>query len=116
MSKFRMSDFATSPATLADLSGSMSKSCISDFPSIATIPANYNSLYYTKGQINNVLTSYGNTLVYTGSSFIAINRFRYSMNTFGNFADGFNARFYVSITVKGTSWQTKYCFAAVYMK
>jgi len=37
----------------------------------------------------------------------------FSMNVFGNFDDEFNARFYVSITVKK---QTKYCFAGVYMK
>ena len=94
----------------------MLKIRISDYPTIPTIPANYNTLYYTEGQIDNVIAAYGNTLIYTGSSYLAKNRFRYSMNTFGNFENGFNARFYVSITAKGTDWQTKYCFAAVYMK
>jgi len=38
------------------------------------------------------------------------------MNQFGNYDNGFNVRFYVSLSVKGTSFQNKFCFAAVYLK
>ena len=130
MLKNRISDFPGIPTTLSDLSGSMLKSCISDFPGIPTtlsdlrwsmlksrisdFPSIPDS--YTKGQINQVIVSYRNTLIFTGSSFIVINRFRYSMNTLGNYDNGFNVRFYVSISVKGTSFQEKYCFAWIYLK
>jgi len=130
MSKNRISDFPIIPITLSDLSGSMSKNRISDFPGIPTqlsqlggqIPvstiSNFPSIpdAYTKGERNQVITSYGNTLIFTGSSFIAINRFRYSMNGFGNFDNGFNVRMYVSISIKGTTFQEKYCFGWVYLK
>ena len=38
------------------------------------------------------------------------------MNTFGNFDNGFNARMYLSMSVRGTSFLLKWCFAAVYFK
>jgi len=130
ITKNKISDFPVIPTTLSQLSGQVPVSTISNFPAIPTalsqlsgqIPvstiSNFPSIpdSYTKGLINKVITSYGNSLIFTGSSFIAINRFRYSMNGFGNFDDGFNARFYVSITVKTTNFQTMFCFAWVYIK
>ena len=40
------------------------------------------------------------------------------MNAVGNYDNGFNARFYVSFTVKSSSntYEDKYCFAWVYFK
>jgi hypothetical protein len=108
MSKNRISDFPGIPTQLSQLGGQIPVSTISNFPSIPDS--------YTKGQRNQVITSYGNSLVFTGNSYLAINRFRYSMNQFGNYDNGFNVRMYVSISVKGTSFQEKYCFAWVYLK
>ena len=130
MLKNRISDFPSIPSTLSDLSGTMLKNRISDFPGIPTqlsqlggqIPISRLNDFpsipdsYTKGQRNQVITSYGNTLIYTGSSFLAINRFKYSMNTFGNYDNGFNVRMYFSISIKGTTFQEKYCFGWVYLK
>jgi len=105
MLKNRISDFPFIPSTLSHLTGTMLKNRISDFPTIPDA--------YTRGQINQVLTSYGNSLIFSGSSSIGINRFRYSMNTFGNFDNGFNVRMYASISIRGTTFQEKYCFARV---
>jgi len=73
----------------------MSKNRISEFPAIPD--------FYTKTQFNQTLISYGNSLIFTGSSFVSTNSFKLEMNTFGNYDDGFNARFYVGCTVKSAS-------------
>jgi len=108
MLKNRISDFPVIPTTLANLTGTMLRKRISDFPTIPDA--------YTKAQYNQILTAYSfSTVLLSGLSF-SLNKFRYSMNTFGNFDDGFNARMYLSMSVRGTSFQLKWCFAAVYFK
>ena len=73
----------------------MSKNRISEFPAIPD--------FYTKTQFNQTLISYGNSLIFTGSSFVSTNSFKLEMNTFGNYDDGVNAKFYVVCTVKSAS-------------
>ena len=108
MLRNRISDFPTIPTTLSNLSGTMLRNRISDFPTIPDA--------YTKAQYNQILTAYQfATVILSGLSF-SLNKFRYSMNTFGNFDDGFNARMYLSMSVRGTFFQLKWCFAAVYFK
>jgi len=130
MSKNRISDFPVIPATLSDLTGTMLKNRISDFPTIPTTLSNLTGTMlknrisdfptipdaYTKAQYNQILTAYQfSTVILSGLSF-SLNKFKYSMNTFGNFDNGFNARMYLSMSARGTSFQLKWCFAAVYFK
>jgi len=131
ITKNKISDFPIIPITLSDLAGTMLKNCISDFPTIPTqlsqlggqIPvstiSNFPSIpnSFTKGELNQTLTSYGNSLIFTGSSFVSTNSFRMVMNTFGNYDNGFNTRFYISCTLKNASdYVGKYFFGWVYHK
>jgi hypothetical protein len=87
------------PTDLSDLGGTITKDKISDFPT------EFDSLYFRKNQINQVLTSA------TG------NNFQLTMNAFGNFDDGFNARFSVSFSVKSSQYlKEKFCMARIYFK
>jgi len=81
------------------LGGTITIDKISDFPT------EFDSLYFRKDQINQVLTSA------TG------NNFQLPMNAFGIFEDGFNARFNITLTVKSSQYlKEKYCMANVYFK
>ena len=133
ITKNKISDFPIIPITLSDLTGTMLKNRISDFPIIPTqlsqlggqIPVSTTSNFpsipnsFTKGELNQTLTSYGNSLIFTGSSFVSTNSFRIAMNFMSNFNydNGFNARFYISCTVKSASdYVGKYFFGWVYHK
>jgi hypothetical protein len=133
ITKNKISDFPIIPITLSDLTGTMLKNRISDFPTIPTqlsqlggqIPVSTISDFpsipnsFTKGELNQTLTSYGNSLIFTGSSFVSTNSFRIAMNFMSNFNydNGFNARFYISCTVKSASdYVGKYFFGWVYHK
>jgi hypothetical protein len=87
------------PTDLSELGGTITKDKISDFPT------EFDSLYFRKTQINQVLTSA------TGNNFML------EMNPFGNYDDGFNARFSVSFSVKSSQYlKEKFCMARIYFK
>ena len=98
LTKDKISDLEL-PTDLSDLGGTITIDKISDFPT------EFDSLYFRKDQINQVLTSA------TG------NNFQLPMNAFGIFEDGFNARFNITLTVKSSQYlKEKYCMANVYFK
>jgi len=98
LTKDKISDLEI-PTELGDLGGTITIDKISDFPT------EFDSLYFRKDQINQVLTST------TGNNFQLI------MNPFGNFDNGFNARFSVNFSVKSPQYlYEKYCFATIYFK
>jgi hypothetical protein len=98
LTKDKISDLEI-PTDLSDLGGTITIDKISDFPT------EFDSLYFRKDQINQVLTS------------VTGNNFQLAMNPFGNFDDGFNARFSVSFSVKSPQYlKEKYAFARIYFK
>jgi len=95
LTKDKISDLPEIPTELGDLGGTITIDKISDLP---TIPTDFNSLYFRKDQINQILTSA------TGNNFLL------PMNAFGNFDDGFNAKFNITLSVQSSEYlKEKYC-------
>jgi len=97
----------------------MLKNRISDFP---TIPANYNSLYYTKHELFRTYASHS-TRLYVGGGILGslsgtAKLFKASMNgVFNDTTHGVNTRWYIGCSLgHPTQGGNGYCFATILHK